>query len=247
MNGYLQRLAASAIRPARSIHPVVGSRFSPTSRLEPMDSLEEIPVESSAAYAQPVVAPSEASSERPLVRTPPMQRRRRFSDAKTHGESDFFSPLLDSTEPATGTANLQASALSRDPDQQTTPGSDANPVEAMEDLHELRTGSASAGTEYHPLVQLSPRSLPPKTLTFSASHDLQQIRAAAAPQNSRSTDNSRRAHPPQPPREPDEIQIHIGRIEVTAVQPPVAPRPAPRESRKSINLDEYLRRRNGRS
>jgi len=37
--------------------------------------------------------------------------------------------------------------------------------------------------------------------------------------------------------------IHIGRIEVAAIAPP-APRPAP--VRKSLSLDEYLRRGNGR-
>jgi hypothetical protein len=48
---------------------------------------------------------------------------------------------------------------------------------------------------------------------------------------------------PQAQWEPDEIHIHIGRIEVAAIAPP-APRPAP--VRKSLSLDEYLRRGNGR-
>jgi hypothetical protein len=47
-------------------------------------------------------------------------------------------------------------------------------------------------------------------------------------------------------REPDEIQIHIGRIEVTAV-PQTAPRPAVVPASKSINLDEYLKRGRGRA
>ena len=46
-------------------------------------------------------------------------------------------------------------------------------------------------------------------------------------------------------RRPDEIQIHIGRIEVTAVQPPAPP---PQKTRDhGISLDAYLARRNGRS
>jgi hypothetical protein len=47
-------------------------------------------------------------------------------------------------------------------------------------------------------------------------------------------------------REPDEIQIHIGRVEVLAVpqtQTPVIPR----TPRKAPSLDDYLRRRDGRS
>ena len=54
-----------------------------------------------------------------------------------------------------------------------------------------------------------------------------------------------RTAPTHAEREPDEIQIHIGRIEVTAVQPP-APR-APKPPDKAISLDAYLERRNGRA
>ena len=55
------------------------------------------------------------------------------------------------------------------------------------------------------------------------------------------------AYRPAPPaREPDEIHIHIGRIEVAAVSQP-ATRPAPVPTRKSLNLDEYLRRASGRA
>ncbi len=47
-----------------------------------------------------------------------------------------------------------------------------------------------------------------------------------------------------PRQEADEIQIHIGRIEVTAVPPP-APPPVRAPARKSISLDEYLKRKHG--
>jgi hypothetical protein len=47
-------------------------------------------------------------------------------------------------------------------------------------------------------------------------------------------------------RQSDEIQIHIGRIEVIAM-PPAAPRPMPVPARKSQTLDEYLRRGSGRA
>jgi hypothetical protein len=47
------------------------------------------------------------------------------------------------------------------------------------------------------------------------------------------------------PSEADEINIHIGRIEVTAAQQPLRPA-APKAHRKAPSLEEYLRRRSGR-
>jgi len=46
---------------------------------------------------------------------------------------------------------------------------------------------------------------------------------------------------------PDEIQIHIGRIEVIAVPPAQTPPAPPKPRRGSPSLDEYLRRRGGKS
>jgi len=51
----------------------------------------------------------------------------------------------------------------------------------------------------------------------------------------------------QPAREPDEIHIHIGRVEVAALAQPALRQASPAAPRKSINLDEYLRRGNGRA
>jgi hypothetical protein len=48
-------------------------------------------------------------------------------------------------------------------------------------------------------------------------------------------------------QKPDEIQIHIGRIEVIAAPPPMARPPAPSSRRGSQSLDEYLRRRDRRA
>lgn len=56
-----------------------------------------------------------------------------------------------------------------------------------------------------------------------------------------------RATSPQPEKHTTEdIEIHIGRVEVVAVPPPTpAPRPA-KPIRRSLNLQEYLKRRDGR-
>jgi hypothetical protein len=51
--------------------------------------------------------------------------------------------------------------------------------------------------------------------------------------------------PAAPAREPDEVHIHIGRIEVTAIQ---ESKPVSRSTRKGpapLSLDDYLARRKG--
>lgn len=54
-------------------------------------------------------------------------------------------------------------------------------------------------------------------------------------------------HIEHPVSEPDEIHIHIGRVEVAAISQPGAVRPAPTPpARKAIRLEDYLRRANGR-
>ena len=47
-------------------------------------------------------------------------------------------------------------------------------------------------------------------------------------------------------RTPEEIQIHIDRIEVTAL-PQIPPQPSARPTNKGVSLDEYLKRRDMRA
>jgi hypothetical protein len=51
-----------------------------------------------------------------------------------------------------------------------------------------------------------------------------------------------RQQEPRAAHEPDEIQIHIGRIEVTAALPQQPARPSAPPIRKSTDLGEYLKR-----
>jgi hypothetical protein len=87
---------------------------------------------------------------------------------------------------------------------------------------------------YRPLVRASATVSNPLSLPHQA-----EARAAGNP----SAEVSGR---PSPAREPDEIHIHIGRIEVAAISQP-APRPAAPPARKSLDLSDYLKRGNGRS
>lgn len=89
----------------------------------------------------------------------------------------------------------------------------------------------AARTAFTPLVAKSSReSLPqPRALTPASTP-----RRESLPRTLPRT--------PAPASQPDEIEIHIGRIEVAAVLPQPAPRLPGRPVRKSLDLGEYLKR-----
>jgi len=112
---------------------------------------------------------------------------------------------------------------------------------------------APASRDFQPLLeQIAPR----EALTYAVlpTGDRESTDAAESPEPARPPrHHSQQISPmrmerqtpsgraPFAPLETDEIQIHIGRIEVTAVPPAAAPA-VPRPVRKSLNLDEYLKR-----
>jgi hypothetical protein len=240
MSGYLQRLAAGAIRPARSIHPVVGTLYAPMSQQPSMESPEEVHVETS--LPQTPAGRETSPFERPLVKSFAPQPRRRHSDAGLQIAPRRSGSKENPSLAEIGGATVEKSALRPGPGQAAA--TSAGPNEASEDIRESSAEPASLSSEYHPLVRTSPVSALPNSMTLTEPHNLREMRASASPQNNRNAGSTR---PAQPQHEPDEIQIHIGRIEVTAVQPAATPRPAPKERNKSVSLDEYLSRRNGRS
>ncbi|MDB6144187.1 MAG: hypothetical protein JWP80_3231 [Pseudomonas sp.] len=51
--------------------------------------------------------------------------------------------------------------------------------------------------------------------------------------------------PPPAPPAPDEIHVHIGRIEVTAIREPAPAKPGARKPQPTLSLDDYLAKRRG--
>jgi hypothetical protein len=87
-------------------------------------------------------------------------------------------------------------------------------------------GKTVAGREFRPVVQITARRSNPDA------------------------DGKERMFSPSAPgarKEPDEIQIHIGRIEVIAVPPAPPPQPTVKPKRGAPSLAEYLQRSNRRA
>jgi hypothetical protein len=218
MSDYLQRLVSAAIRPTAGVHPVIAPLFSVQQGSTSEDLGEPVP---------PGISPRMSTNfenGRDLLRTnanedaiPPNSWP--VATAKASVSAENPSPPHATPSPAQATGEQW---------QRHAPTSGIPPAPAE---------AASTQSVYIPLLPetagalpaADPQPAPPFAATSRAGRDV-----AERVRTSRSNK-----------REPDEIQINIGRIEVTAV--PEAPaRPAPRPGRKQFSLDEYLRRADGR-
>jgi hypothetical protein len=226
MSNFLQRVAATVIQPKAKLQPMLGSIFAPATFYSP---------------AEPF-AP-EISLQTVAPRHPEPMSSPRF-EGPSHA-----SKVGDQLFPATPQEDFSPAHLKRSPtaDQPLLPTfsnttEPRGPTHAHPSVEDSTFESSkptanqqSAPTPYQPLIAASQQ--PPPRL-----QPLDSLSNPAAARNSAS-EAARRFQPAQ--READEIHIHIGRIEVAAIAQP-ASRPAAAAARRSLNLDEYLRRGSGR-
>jgi len=228
MSNFLQRVAAAVIQPQARLQPILGSIFAPATLRSPADSFPAEAEISSQTFVphrqEPIAAPS-------------------FDTSRLAGRDRLFPTTQEDFSPARSNRSTAA-------DQPllpafSSPGDLRKPTHAhpfMEDLGPASESSKPAAANhsaslgsYQPLIvasqQPAPKLQPREPMPTSAA--IRTSRAEAA----------RRSQPAQ--READEIHIHIGHIEVAAITQQ-APRPATAAARRSLNLDDYLRRGNGR-
>jgi hypothetical protein len=213
MKGYLQRLARQAIRPRSGIHPMVGS-----------------------IYAGPVFAGLDGGVSDPGL---------------TEEEQVMTNPQREPAELRI-TENRIRSA-----------GEEARAGRFTAAEHEGRE-TAQSSTAFEPLVKRvdstpihagraerdsNARQLGSPAETDRLKGDSRSY-VSLLPPEKQSPLVARSAHQHETPLRPtrgsseaEPIQIHIGRIEVTAV--PEVQRPAVARTRKSLELGEYLKRRDG--
>jgi hypothetical protein len=271
MSGYLQRLASSALKPGGSIHPVLGSIFSRPDygRMPDAYSLEEdifsgdepphvmtprpegsrtlevprpAPVPSVSSVSDDVAEGSRAAVDpkavpRPAFLLVPPRPGATLLPDKTEKVADpdpvseqrqsFLSLINQAQQPVTE-ANQQASDEGGQREEPIEPRRQGRDAEvALIGVYKPLMAETTLGNDATGIVRDTPNWF------------------ASASGGKRTRDVAHRSMG-LAGGEPDEIQIHIGRIEVTAVpQSPVprAAKPAP----KSVSLDEYLKRRDGRA
>jgi hypothetical protein len=243
MSGYLKRLAAGARKPGGAIHPVLGSLYSAPATGNAFEDLPEAEEIVSWVAPTPAVTPVlREAEERLLIKTAlpeiprpaPMSRPLPATRPLMEPLEKLFEPREEFRAGSTAPAAPPLPNTPREAPRQPL----ALPGEA--------TARVEAARRAEPLI---PAHQPERLLPyFEPPPGADNSRAANAVAVLRES-------PPRPlalqgrmplafalPRgDSDTIEIHIGRVEVTAA-PQAATRQAAPPARKPINLDEYLKR-----
>jgi hypothetical protein len=250
MSGYLQRLASQAVKPQANVRPLVNPFTAPaaaTVRLQPLDDgpLEETvytSIDQSKRIPKGTETPPGMSGPESNKSVTQNVRDRVVRESEDRSP---FQPLLSAAEELSPARPDHAAK--------------APPLGQESSREESNSDNALHGGSLEIVVAEGAQARAGRDLTRGSIVRRQTPRGEGAvrevlPHEVRILEPSPagRADTPHLPRKSmaasrgaDEIQINIGRIEVTAM-PQAAPRPTP-PVRKSINLDEYLKPRHGRN
>jgi hypothetical protein len=246
MTGYLQRLAASVARPSPRLHPLVGSIFSGARQeIASPDLLQNDALTS--ADDQNLVSPTRNIAE---PTEDPMRRRDLTAGDRIEPRTEIALPMDDGRigrrrsepehplMPSKGLEVAVSAMLS-----ETVPGEVAGVQSPPQ--HDRRDTSivdapwvAPAAVEDGRAADRRNAAAPSPVSTVSERAGVLAVVAGDAAKPARAEFSA----PARRSAQSEDIQIHIGRIEVTAVAQP-APRPAVAPVRKAMSLDEYLGRR----
>jgi hypothetical protein len=231
MSGYLGRLIDTAAGRGNSLRPMIGSIFS--SHQTPAHSGDEresvsahpSPADPGPAIADPHEPRDVAPKSLPTPLLPPAVHSVSFSRPEIarpprNVHSSNAEPAVDFDESPAPAARTRRAAKLESGGEET---SHNRPPDEHDDDGRRPRGDGNQIS--HPLMK------PMGGLDVTGS-------------DARSMPNER--HAAQNAREPDEIQIHIGRIEVIAMQQPAPPRQA-KAPPQSMTLDSFLSRRDGKS
>jgi hypothetical protein len=236
------------MQPAEKIHPLVGSVFaSPETSRKQSPQAFNLDVAGTAAVPLPAFGQADQAvlpeiQELAARELPGLDTQEGTPDVSSELTPLF--PIEPATPPRPSPQTLRTSiSTSQDNSafeplftgQRQTHGHEKN-IPAPE------SDSADAGENaYTALMPIKPVA-PMKTAVAAipGAREFGANPGRSAGQNARNVQSARRTE-----REPDQIEIHIGRIEVAAVPQPQAV-PAARVSRKAESLSEYLARRDKR-
>lgn len=249
MRGYLQRLAASVSRPERRLRPLAGSIFFGELHEENVEEVRRPPAEQPAR--EPAARSTEAAMQRPeaaRVSEPSDDSVRETQQVVRASPPEIKVPSR--SVPLLSPQFAPAERLQRETQESV--------IERLAPPSAAATSDEAPERPAVPFVnRVSSQPLVLRPLV------VEEGRAEAAefnpqPVARREPLPTPRTHPRRQEREAhpaaarkserntgEEVQIHIGRIEVIAATPP-SPRAAASATSRSTSLEDYLSRRNGR-
>jgi hypothetical protein len=236
MKGYLQRLAAQAVpRAAGSagkIHPIIGSIYAAPKE----NASDAFPQEIEQLISAPKPATIRTQSS---IASNPLRPNPEQEESQSREHPRLFQPLLGRTDAVMPLPRTQERPQANPPDET------AQDEKIPPHVPSQKPAAAKAPSET-PIQQsalLVRHAVPQESIPAeSKRREVVKPQPALARRYVQPAANPRSA---PPSRGTDEIQINIGRIEVTAVSQ-AAQRPASAPVHKALNLGEYLKGRNGR-
>lgn len=248
MTGYLQRLAASVSQPQPRLHPLVGSVFSgerqevaapdllqndalaPTDDLNLISTTRTVSDSPDGAVHQRDLAADDRVEQHGAIASPAVDSR----IGRRRIEPEIFHPLLPSKMPEVDISAMLPEAV---------PGDVTSALSGLQ--HDRRdTSSVGAVRMAHAAVEdgaTADRRNAIAAPPVSGLGERAKMLAAVAGDAGKPA-RAEFSAPSRQSAQSDDIQIHIGRIEVTAVAQPT-PRPAAAPARKAMSFPEYLGRR----
>jgi hypothetical protein len=224
MSGYLRRLAAGVNSRSSAIHPIAGSVFAgPENEAPAVITEEQVVAPRTAAPMNEQPRGTQIDTEQPRLSE---ESRLLVTEVKS-SPPRLLSERIEMVRP-----REPIPAPRREGDKSDipprAPGTRDNPsvqtAEMSQPVHRPADHIPAPRAQHTPAIITRPVEPPRAVLTLPPS------RNAGRSASQRTTSSG-----------PDEIQIHIGRIEVTAVPPP-ATKPQAKQVRKTPSLSEYLQR-----
>jgi len=229
MNGYLQRLVQTATSPAESIHPWTASVFAAGYQGEFHDfQSEEVAPPAAAMQLHENSAQSSQTSVPGKILLPVAER---ISELRT-------TQIIPGASEAEQGAHRELLFRKRLIPEPLIAGADIAKATELEPAPTKWMEGAIAPRGHGPLVRA-------EAVVKSGNADGLAVGSSLVPRDKDKKDAGAVRDSVSVDRQRDEIQIHIGRIEVTAVYP--SPPRAPKARVKEISLDAYLKRRDGRA
>jgi len=253
MKGYLQRLVDTAARDEPRVFPMAGSIFTDPVRDEDVDMSQPLLEMHANSDASPegveaLVRPKQSDREEPVVRNEAGQRLPAVSGV-------LVSTKVEGQRLDTLTPNAEAPAAAR---AARDPFSNETPAAVRRERVMPRTEAVvirpphpefTSQPDAESAEELIERDTAGSQFKSPVRGDLDERPSSLTPDQARSQRDSlirRATGQPVNADRSEQVQIHIGRIEVIAT-PPAAARPAHAAPSRFTSLSDYLKRRNGRA